>query len=50
MKRVLVVDDEQDVKPLFQQRFRREIRQGMIDLAFSPSAEDALQRFECSVE
>jgi CheY-like chemotaxis protein len=42
MKRILVVDDEQDVQSLFQQRFRREIRKGDLDLAFSPSAEAAL--------
>jgi CheY-like chemotaxis protein len=42
MKRVLVVDDESDVQPLFQQRFRREIRRGDLDLSFSLSAEEAL--------
>jgi CheY-like chemotaxis protein len=44
MKRVLVVDDEQDVQSLFQQRFRREIRRGEVDLAFSLSAEEALSQ------
>jgi len=42
MKRILVVDDEQDVQSLFQQRFRREIRKGDLALVFSPSAEAAL--------
>lgn len=42
MKRILVVDDEQDVQSLFQQRFRREIRQGDVEIAFSLSAEEAL--------
>jgi CheY-like chemotaxis protein len=42
MKRVLVVDDEYDMQPLFQQRFRREIRRGDLDLHFSLSAEAAL--------
>ncbi len=44
MKRVLIVDDEQDVQALFQQRFRREIRRGDVDLAFSFSAEAALEQ------
>lgn len=40
--KVLVVDDERDVEFLFRQKFRKEIRQGMIDLAFAFSAEEAL--------
>ncbi len=44
MKRILVVDDEQDVQSLFQQRFRREVRRGDIDLVFSLSAENALDQ------
>ena len=48
MKRVLVVDDEQDVQSLFQQRFRREIRKGDVDLAFSLSAEEALTQLNQS--
>lgn len=44
MKRVLIVDDEQDVQTLFQQRFRREIRRGDVDLVFSFSAEAALEQ------
>jgi len=40
---VLVVDDEVDVKWLFQQRFRREIRAGRLNLQFSHSGEDALE-------
>jgi CheY-like chemotaxis protein len=46
MKRILVVDDEQDVQSLFQQRFRREIRRGDLDLAFSLSAEEALAQLQ----
>ena len=42
VKRVMVVDDEQDVQYLFQQRFRREIQQGKIELIFLLSAESAL--------
>ena len=40
--KVLVVDDERDVEFLFRQKFRKEIRQGLIDLAFAFSAEEAL--------
>lgn len=42
-KRVMVVDDEQDMQSLFQQRFRKEIRQGKIELTFLLSAEAALE-------
>ena len=40
--RALVVDDESDVQILFQQRFRREIRKGDIDLSFALSGQEAL--------
>ena len=40
--KILVVDDEQDVKTLFEQRFRKEIRNGETDFAFSYSGEEAL--------
>lgn len=41
--KILVVDDEQDVKTLFQQRFRKEIKSGAINFAFAFSGEEALQ-------
>ncbi len=41
--KILVVDDEQDVKTLFEQRFRKEIRDGKVEFAFAYSGEDALQ-------
>ena len=41
--KILVVDDEEDVKTLFEQRFRREIRAGEFDFAFSGSGEEALE-------
>ena len=44
--RVLVVDDEPDVEPLFRQQFRREIRQGLYRLDFVPSAETALHMLD----
>jgi CheY-like chemotaxis protein len=40
--KVLVVDDEQDVKTLFEQRFRKEIRDREIYFAFAFSGEDAI--------
>jgi two-component system, chemotaxis family, chemotaxis protein CheY len=40
--KILVVDDEKDIQPLFQQRFRREIRNGEIDFVFAYSGEEAL--------
>lgn len=41
--KVLVVDDEQDVKTLFEQRFRKEIRSKEIDFVFAFSGEEALE-------
>jgi len=41
--KILVVDDEQDVKTLFQQRFRKEIRKGEWEFVFAFSGEDALK-------
>lgn len=43
---VMVVDDEQDVKLLFQQKFRREIKAGKLALHFAFSAESALEYLE----
>jgi CheY-like chemotaxis protein len=40
--KVLVVDDEQDVKVLFEQRFRKEIKNHEIEFAFAFSGEEAL--------
>jgi CheY-like chemotaxis protein len=40
--KILVVDDEQDIKALFEQRFRREIREGAFSFAFCYSGEEAL--------
>lgn len=40
--KILVVDDEQDIRILFEQRFRREIREGAFDFAFCYSGEEAL--------
>ena len=41
--KILVVDDEQDVKVLFEQRFRKEIKSGEMHLEFAFSGEQALE-------
>ena len=40
--KILVVDDEQDVKVLFEQRFRKEIRDKEMEFVFAFSGEEAL--------
>jgi CheY-like chemotaxis protein len=44
--KILVVDDEKDVKDLFLQRFRKEIRKGELNFVFAFSGEEALQTLE----
>lgn len=41
--KILVVDDEKDVQVLFEQRFRKEIRNGEMEFAFAYSGEEALK-------
>ena len=41
--KILVVDDEKDVQVLFEQRFRREIRNKEMEFAFAYSGEEALK-------
>ena len=43
---VLVVDDEDDVPPMFKQRLRREVRQGRYALHFATSGVEALSVLE----
>jgi two-component system chemotaxis response regulator CheY len=40
--KILVVDDEADVQPLFLQRFRKEIKNHEIEFSFAQSGEEAL--------
>ena len=40
--RALVVDDEPDVQLLFTQRFRRESREGLVELRYATSGPEAL--------
>ncbi len=44
--KILVVDDEKDVKDLFLQRFRKEIRNGELVFVFAFSGEEALQTLD----
>jgi two-component system, chemotaxis family, chemotaxis protein CheY len=40
--KILVVDDERDIQTLFEQRFRKEIKDNLINFVFAFSGEDAL--------
>lgn len=40
--KILVVDDERDVQILFEQRFRKEIKENLIEFVFAFSGEEAL--------
>jgi len=44
--KILVVDDEKDIQPLFEQRFRREIKNGEFNFVFAYSGEEALDCLE----
>lgn len=40
--KLLVVDDERDVEMLFRQKFRKEIRSGLLELEFAFSGQEAI--------
>lgn len=40
--KILVVDDERDIQTLFEQRFRKEIREKAVEFVFKFSGEEAL--------
>ena len=40
--KILVVDDESDIKTLFEQRFRKEIKSGEMNFIFANSGNEAL--------
>jgi two-component system, chemotaxis family, chemotaxis protein CheY len=40
--KILVVDDERDMRTLFEQRFRKEIRDHEVEFAFAYSGEEAV--------
>ncbi len=48
--KILVVDDEHDVKTLFLQRFRKEIRKGELEFVFAFSGEEALETLRNMVQ
>lgn len=41
--KILVVDDERDIKVLFEQRFRKEIKNNVVEFVFAFSGEEALE-------
>lgn len=47
--KILVVDDEQDVRGLFEQKFRKEIKSGEKEFIFAYSGEEALRLLENSL-
>ena len=40
--KILVVDDERDIQTLFEQRFRKEVREQLVEFVFAFSGEEAL--------
>ena len=46
--KILVVDDEKDVQFLFEQRFRKEMKNGEMEFVFAFSGEEALNYLEQS--
>ena len=42
-KKLLVVDDEPEVEPMFRQRMRREVRAGVYEFLFARSGQHALE-------
>ena len=46
--KILAVDDEKDMKTLFEQRFRKEIKTGIVEFAFASSGEEALIYLEAN--
>ncbi len=45
-RKVLVVDDEPEVEPMFRQRMRREVRAGLYEFLFARSGKHALEVLE----
>ena len=46
MIKIMVVDDEQDVELLFRQRFRKEMRDGIVEFVFALSGDAAMKYLE----
>ena len=41
--KIMIVDDERDIEILFRQQFRKEVREGLVDLCYVFSGEEALE-------
>ena len=41
--KIMIVDDERDVEILFRQQFRKEVKQGIVELCYAFSGEAALE-------
>ena len=41
--KIMIVDDERDVEFLFRQEFRKEIKQGLVELCYAFSGSEALE-------
>jgi two-component system response regulator (stage 0 sporulation protein F) len=44
--KIMIVDDERDVETLFRQQFRREVKEGRVELCYAFSGEQALEYLE----
>jgi two-component system response regulator (stage 0 sporulation protein F) len=44
--KMMIVDDERDVEILFRQQFRKEVKEGRIELCYAFSGEEALDYLE----
>src|SRR5690606_24209738 len=44
--KILFVDDERDVEALFRQKFRKEIKSGLLELAFASFGKEVLENLE----
>jgi len=43
MMKIMVVDDERDVELLFRGRFRKEMKEGLVEFIFTLSGDDAMK-------
>ena len=43
MMKVMIVDDEKDIEVLFRQRFRKEVKEGRVELCYAFSGDEALE-------
>jgi len=46
--KIMIVDDERDVEILFRQQFRREVKDGLVELCYAFSGEEALEYLRAS--